>query len=106
MAQLVAHLVWDQGAAGSSPAAPTNFQGMYYTYILYSNKIGKYYTGQTQDLQNRLKEHLSGEGKYSSLSHDWQLVWSQKCESRSEALKLETKIKKRGAKRFLVDKER
>ena len=33
MAQVVAHLVWDQGVAGSSPVFPTNF---YYnmTYVI------------------------------------------------------------------------
>jgi len=33
----------------------------YYVYILYSKSINRYYSGQTQDLQNRLIEHNAGE---------------------------------------------
>jgi predicted GIY-YIG superfamily endonuclease len=30
---------------------------MFTVYILYSNTTQKYYTGQTQDFENRIKEH-------------------------------------------------
>ncbi len=30
---------------------------MYKVYVIYSNMAGKYYTGQTEDLERRLKEH-------------------------------------------------
>ncbi len=34
--------------------------GMYYTYILHSEKDGQLYTGYTPDLKSRLKAHNSG----------------------------------------------
>ena len=34
---------------------------MFIVYILYSETTQKYYTGQTQDIENRMLEHNSGE---------------------------------------------
>jgi len=33
---------------------------MYYTYALYSNKDGNFYTGFTQDLKLRFEQHNKG----------------------------------------------
>jgi putative endonuclease len=63
----------------------------------------KFYVGQTQDLTNRLIEHNSGESKSTSGGRPWTMVWSTQHSSRSEAMKLEKKIKSRGARRFLSD---
>ncbi|MEW6196913.1 MAG: GIY-YIG nuclease family protein [Bacteroidota bacterium] len=38
---------------------------MYYTYILYSSIINKYYVGYTQNLELRLERHNSQWGKFS-----------------------------------------
>ena len=75
----------------------------YFVYIIFSASYNKYYTGHTQDLDNRLLEHNSGEGNFTSKCSPWILVWSTPCPTRSDAMKLENKIKKRGAKRFLQD---
>jgi putative endonuclease len=76
---------------------------LFVVYILLSESTGKYYTGQTHDLMNRLSEHNSGETKSVKNGIPWKLVWSKGMSTRGEAIMLETKIKKRGAKRFLVD---
>jgi putative endonuclease len=75
-------------------------------YILFSDSCKKFYTGQTVDFENRLAEHNRGET--SSIKHGapWTLVWTKEASSRSEAMKLENQIKKRGAKRFLEDVSR
>ena len=75
-------------------------------YILFSNSTSKYYSGQTQDLINRLKEHNSGETSSIKNGIPWKAVWTIEVNSRSEAMKLEIKIKKRGAKRFIEDLSR
>jgi len=72
-------------------------------YILFSASTRRYYTGQTQDVQDRLTRHNSGETKSTKSGIPWTLVWSHSCASRSEAMQLENKIKKRGAGRFLDD---
>jgi putative endonuclease len=78
----------------------------FFVYILFSGKTEKFYTGQTQDITNRLEEHNNGETTSLKTGIPWKLVWSYECSSRSEAMKLESKIKKRGAKRFLGDLSR
>ncbi len=72
-------------------------------YILYSKITDRYYTGQTQDIDNRMSEHNSGETTSTKNGIPWELVWVMEVGSRSEAVLLESKIKKRGAKRFLSD---
>lgn len=53
------------------------------------------YTGITNDLERRIKVHNSGKGsKYVKTRLPVKLVWSIESENRSEASKLEIKIKK------------
>ena len=76
---------------------------MFTVYIIYSSVIDKFYTGQTEDIQRRLEEHNRGKTSFSAQGMPWTLVYSKDCSSRSEAIKLEKFIKKRGASRFLID---
>jgi len=78
---------------------------MFYTYILYSNSLKKFYTGQSQDLDRRLVEHNRGKTKFLDSGKPWVLVYSKSFNNRSEAITLEKHIKKRGAKRFLLDNQ-
>ena len=59
--------------------------------------------GQTKDIEVRLERHNRGHEAYTSTGVPWELVWKTEIPNRSEALKLEHKIKKRGAKRYLND---
>jgi putative endonuclease len=72
-------------------------------YILFSDSCSKFYTGQTADLVNRLLEHNSGETRSIRSCMPWRLIWTVEQSSRSDAMNLESKIKKRGAVRFLTD---
>ncbi len=73
----------------------------YYVYIIWSEKLNKFYVGSTQDLENRLSEHNNGEDNFTSKGVPWKLIWNIESENRAEAVRLENKIKKRGIKRFL-----
>jgi putative endonuclease len=73
---------------------------MFVTYILYSDSVGRYYIKHCADLDNRLNEHNSGETRSVRYGIPWRIIWSQACETKGEAMKLENKIKKRGAGRF------
>lgn len=72
-------------------------------YILYSKKLDGYYVGQTNNIEKRLNVHNTGGKKYTSRGIPWILIRSYKCRSRSEAVRLEMKIKKRGIRRFIED---
>jgi putative endonuclease len=53
-----------------------------------------YYAGHTDDLEKRVGEHITGaSGGYTSTRLPVELVWSQECPTRIEALSFERKIK-------------
>jgi putative endonuclease len=79
------------------------FLDMYYTYILYSESLKKFYTGQTEDIERRILEHNYGKTAFMMTGIPWLKVYSKEFETRGEAMSLEKKIKKRGALRFLSD---
>ncbi|NOU19333.1 MAG: GIY-YIG nuclease family protein [Bacteroidales bacterium] len=78
---------------------------MFYTYILYSDKLSVYYTGSSQNLEIRLQEHNRGKTTFAAKGMPWRLIYYKPFNTRTEAMTLERKIKKRGAQRLLNDLE-
>jgi putative endonuclease len=76
---------------------------MFTVYILYSAKFDKYYKGQTSHLQRRLREHNNAEEKSTAYYIPWNLVWFKEVPSRSEAMKLEKKLKNITSKQRIKD---
>jgi putative endonuclease len=76
-----------------------------FVYILYSDSISRYYVGFTNDVRERLRKHNSQHSGYTSKGQPWRVVKTYNVEDRSEAIQLERKIKKRGAKRYLNENE-
>lgn len=76
---------------------------MYIVYIIFSESSLKYYIGQTDNLENRLFRHNSGFSLSTKFGKPWKLINQIQFPTRSEAIILEQKIKKRGAKRYLED---
>jgi putative endonuclease len=74
---------------------------MFFVYIIWSDSTGKYYIGQTSGLKNRLHRHNSGWEKSTKSGFPWKLVWSVEKPSRSEAMKLERKLKNLSTKRLM-----
>ena len=73
-------------------------------YILYSESLGKYYTGYTSDaMGKRLSYHLGIHKGFTSKAKDWEVQYVIVLATKESALQLEKKIKKRGAKRYLED---
>ena len=66
----------------------------YYVYILLCQD-GSYYTGYSQDVKNRLKQHMIGKGsRYTRMNKPERIVYMKKFETRSAAMKQEKKIKR------------
>ncbi len=66
---------------------------MHYVYIV-KCADGTYYTGYTNDLKRRIKQHNAGEGaKYTKGRRPVELVHSEQFETKSEAMKREYEIK-------------
>ena len=74
---------------------------MFYTYILHSEHLNKYYAGFTEDLEDRYRRHGKDKKKFTGHAEDWKLVKTFQFDTKKEAMELELKIKKRGIKRFL-----
>jgi putative endonuclease len=74
---------------------------MFFTYILRSKKTKRYYIGSTDDLKNRLEEHISGETVSIRRGIPWKIVHTEQFNTRSEAIRKEKQIKARGAQRYL-----
>ena len=67
---------------------------MYFVYILYSNKIDKYYIGSTDNIPGRLRRHNQGNKSFTSTGKPWMLVYKEVFNTKTEALKRESQLKK------------
>ena len=67
---------------------------MVYCYILYSKILDKFYIGHTaENLEERLRKHLSNHKGFTAKSKDWEIIYSETFETKSEAYKREMQIK-------------
>jgi putative endonuclease len=61
---------------------------MYKVYVIFSEKVQKYYTGQTEDITKRLIENNEGTfGRYTKNKGPWVLLYCEEFETWGEALK-------------------
>jgi putative endonuclease len=76
-------------------------------YILQSDSSGRFYCGYSENVAQRLHQHNDPDYRLSKTTKrfkgPWNLVTTFSCDSLSDAVKLERKIKKRGIARFLQD---
>ena len=75
---------------------------MFYIYILYSKNIDAFYVGQIIDLYKRLEEHNSKfyENTYTAKVNDWVLYFSIECDSRKQAILIESHIKRMKSRKY------
>ncbi|WP_307461033.1 GIY-YIG nuclease family protein [Chryseobacterium sp. SORGH_AS_0447] len=67
---------------------------MCYCYILYSQSLNKFYIGHScETLQERLRKHLSNHKGFTSKVKDWEIIYSEKFDSKSNAYTREREIK-------------
>jgi putative endonuclease len=76
---------------------------MYYVYVIKSIKDGKNYTGLTDDIERRLKEHNSRKKSTPSTMNrgPFELIYSEECSSREEARKREKYLKSGIGREFI-----
>jgi len=77
----------------------------FYTYIL-KCADGKYYTGHTDNLEQRFAQHQSGYIRgYTYKRRPVELIWSENFPARIDALEVEKQIKgwSRAKKEALID---
>ncbi len=74
---------------------------MFYIYVLRSQKNGKRYVGQTENLERRLLAHNSGESIYTKSGAPWALIYKETYDTRSEAVRRELYLKTGKGREFL-----
>ena len=70
-------------------------------YILYSEKLDKYYVGACINFERRLYEHNIGHSAYTSRGVPWNLVYSEEYETLPEALRREKGIKAMKSRKYI-----
>ena len=82
---------WNRDSFGS---ADLNLNHMNYSvYILYSGEFDRYYIGQTNNIESRIKRHNSGYVRSTKPYRPWNLVFQTNMKDRKAAVQLETKLK-------------
>ena len=75
---------------------------MFSVYILYSEKLDRFYTGSTSDFDVRMEFHDNPEArKFTSKANDWILFDKIDCENKSQALSIEKHIKSMKSKIYI-----
>jgi putative endonuclease len=74
---------------------------MPHTYILYSDKLGKYYVGSSIDKDDRLLRHNGGAEKFTSTGIPWRIVYFEEYESILEARRRERAIKRMKSRKYI-----
>jgi putative endonuclease len=74
----------------------------YYVYILYSQEGKAFYIGQSMNVDIRLEQHLesSFSNAWTSRFKDWIVLISIECDTRQQALKIESHLKKMKSKTY------
>jgi len=74
---------------------------MFYTYILQSQKSGRYYVGHTENIPKRLLRHNNGQVLATRNKGPWALVYFENFNSRIEANQRELEIKSMKSKIYI-----
>ena len=67
---------------------------MFYCYILYSQKLDKYYIGSTGNLDGRLQRHNTSNTGFTSTGKPWEIKYFETFETKPGAMKREQELKK------------
>ena len=75
----------------------------YCVYILFSQKLNRFYVGMTENLDQRILHHNNpiDSNKFTSRGIPWTLFMSIPCQSKEHGQKLERLIKSKKSKVFI-----
>jgi putative endonuclease len=78
---------------------------MFYVYIIYSHKVKKKYTGQTENIELRIKQHNEGLlGNFTKNKGPWELIYVEEFSTRSAAMEREKFFKTGKGRDFIKEK--
>ena len=74
---------------------------MEYSYVLFSEKDGKFYVGSTGDLRNRLQQHNKGRVRSTAYRRPLRLIYYEGCLRVDDAQRRERYLKTGRGGRYL-----
>jgi len=74
---------------------------MFYTYVIKSKKDGQWYTGATDDLKKRFKEHVEGKVYSTKERRPLELIYYEACLNKVDPFAREKYLKTGMGKRYL-----
>lgn len=77
---------------------------MIYTYVLQSLKDSQFYTGSTNDLKRRFKEHQEGKIPSSRTRRPFKLIYYEACLNDHDARMREKYLKTAWGKRYIKNR--
>ncbi|MBI2195509.1 MAG: GIY-YIG nuclease family protein [Candidatus Levybacteria bacterium] len=77
---------------------------MWYVYLLFSRKTGKWYTGSTRDLRKRIEQHNLGKNVSTKHGVPWKIIYCEVSLSRDDARARERYLKSGMGKRYLKNR--
>ena len=83
---------------------PVRENKMWYTYLLQSKKDNLWYTGCTDDLRKRFKEHNDGLVPSTKGRGSFSIIYYEACANKSDAFAREKYLKSGMGKRYLKNR--
>lgn len=77
---------------------------MWYTYLLHSKKDARWYTGCTEDLRKRFKEHNQGLVPSTKGRGPFEMLYYEACQNKQDAFNREKFLKTGMGKRYLKNR--
>jgi len=75
---------------------------MFYCYILYSQKLDKFYIGSTGDIEGRIQGHNSSNRGFTSSGRPWELKYYEAFEEKSDVMKRGAQLKRWTSRRVIL----
>ncbi len=74
---------------------------MSYFYVLFSEKLDRYYYGSSDDVKSRLVKHLENHKGFTGKAKDWKLVYTEEYDTISEARQRELQVKRKKSRKYI-----
>lgn len=85
---------------------PVRPPGWFYTYVLLSERTGRFYTGATHDLSQRVKQHAEELVRSTKHAQPLRLIYYEACRDKGDAFRRERYLKTGMGKRYLKNRLR
>jgi putative endonuclease len=83
------------------PFTPKKTSGMVYTYVLLSERDGRFYTGSTGDLRARFRDHNAGRVQSTTYRRPLKLIYYEACPHTADARRRKRFLKTGKGKHYL-----